>query len=227
MAIKIRIHGQNEIEAARANGAELETCYSMNANGEITREITCRGLVCYIGEHNYHDDSDFYALIWDEAKGEPRDTQYATTRGWTYDNTADVDATPEIAAKFQAWNDARYLASVIASLETRWSRCDVAGLDVVVVSGRKVPKGTVGRVFWTGKASRYAYNSPLRTRIGIDLTGIKDEHGKAKDVAWTYAENCRRVALEPEQAAELARLRAKLAEMQAAYAPTVAAAVAA
>jgi hypothetical protein len=227
MAIKIRIHGQNEIETARANGAELETCYSMNANGEITREITCRGLVCYIGEHNYHDDSDFYALIWDEAKGEPRETQYATTRGWTYDNTADVDATPEIAAKFQAWNDARYLASVIASLETRWSRCDVAGLDVVVVSGRKVPKGTVGRVFWTGKASRYAYNSPLRTRIGIDLTGIKDEHGKAKDVAWTYAENCRRVALEPEQSAELAHLRAKLAEMQAAYAPTVAAAVAA
>lgn len=226
MAIKTRIYGE-QIEEARARGAELVEDKSPTTGEPATWEITNRGLVCYLGEHNWHDDSDFYALVWDEAKGAPREVQYATTRGWSYDNGAHVDATPEIAAKFQAWNDARYLAGVIIGLDKRANRCDVKGVDVVVVSGRKVAKGTVGRVFWAGKPGRYGYNSPLRTRIGIDLTGLKDEQGRAKDVAWTYAENCRRVALEPADAAELARLRAKLAEMQAAYAPTAAAATAA
>jgi hypothetical protein len=226
MAIKIRIYGE-QIEAARANGAELVDGKSPTTGEPATWEITEAGRVCYVGEHNWHDDSDFYALIWDEAKGAPVEHTYASTRGWTYDNSASVDATPEIAAKFQAWNDARYLASVIERLDKRANRCDLKGVDVVVVSGRKVAKGTVGRVFWAGEPGRYAYNSPIRTRIGIDLTGLKDEHGKAKDVAWTYAENCRRVALEPADAAELARLRAKLADMKAAYAPTVASTVAA
>lgn len=222
MAIEIRIHED------RAHEVAGEIITRTGYQGEtIMVQRSCAGRVVGLGEHNYHDDSDFYALVWDDAQGRPVEIQYASTRGPTYDNSADVDATPEVAAKYAAYLEAARLRALIARLETQWSRCDVRGLDVVVVAGRKVAKGTVGRVFWVGEASRYAHNSPIRTRIGLDLTGLKDEQGRAKDVAWTYAENCRRVALDPANAAELERLRAKMAAAQDLYAPTVAAAVAA
>lgn len=53
------------------------------------------GRVLYCGERNYYDDSDFYALYWGE-DNQPHTCEYATTRAWTYNNHADVDATPEI-----------------------------------------------------------------------------------------------------------------------------------
>lgn len=54
---------------------------------------------------------------------------------------------------------------------------------VVVKKGRKIPKGTIGKVFWYG-SSRMQYNSYDRNpefRIGF-----KDEHG---EVYWTTTRN--------------------------------------
>lgn len=66
-------------------------------------QISYEGCVLGTGEHNGRDDSDFYAIVWDESEQRVREIQYATTRGWTYPNSAEVDATPEVVAKAEAY----------------------------------------------------------------------------------------------------------------------------
>jgi len=59
-----------------------------------------KGKVLNEFERNGYDDSDFYAVVWDEEKQEPKTIQYATTRGWTYCNSATIDATPEVLEQY-------------------------------------------------------------------------------------------------------------------------------
>jgi hypothetical protein len=51
------------------------------------------------------------------------------------------------------------------------------GKVMKVVRGRKVPHGTVGKVFWVKD-----------DRVGLALSDEKDERGRHKDVAWVDAE---------------------------------------
>jgi hypothetical protein len=62
--------------------------------GPLYMHTTHRGLVLDTGEHNYYDDSDFYAVVWNAEKGMPEHVEFASTRGWTYPNNACADATP-------------------------------------------------------------------------------------------------------------------------------------
>lgn len=138
-------------------------------------DITWEGKVLATGEHNYWDDSDFYAIVWDDQQQAPREVGYATTRGWTYYNSATVDATPEINAAWKAWQ-----ATQRAARAAEQARIDAAtpakGKRVRVVKGRKVPHGTVGDVFWYGP-DKYARpgqmaSPPMRVGIRAD-TGQK------------------------------------------------------
>lgn len=70
---------------------------------KVTWDVTYEGCVLQTFERNGWDDSDFYAIVWDEAEQCIKDICYATTRGWTYANHAVVDATPEVIAKAQAY----------------------------------------------------------------------------------------------------------------------------
>jgi hypothetical protein len=110
--------------------------------------------VLALGEHNRHDDSDFYAVAWDAEKGESREVGYATTRGWTYNNSASVDATPEVLAAYAAYRAERQrqAAEDAAAIEAEVPR---EGRHVRVAKGRKVPVGTEGTVFWYG-TDKYA-----------------------------------------------------------------------
>lgn len=163
--------------------------------GPLYLEETHVGLVLGIGERNGYNDSDFYATVWNPAKGCPETFEYASTRGWSYPNSAVVDATPEVRAAYEA-----YLA--VKADEARKEREAVEantprmGKLVRVVRGRKVAVGTVGRIFWMGEAQKY---SPSRwakstTKIGIALDDTKDARGRYANVAWTYAENVEVVA---------------------------------
>ena len=54
-------------------------------------------------EHNYYDDSDFYALVWDPVACQPQEVQTGTTRfAGPYDRD-EVDATPEVRAAYEDW----------------------------------------------------------------------------------------------------------------------------
>lgn len=70
---------------------------------DVSYDVTYEGAVLQTFERNGYDDSDFIAIVWDEAEGRTRNVEYATTRGWTYANSAVVDATPDVLAKAQAY----------------------------------------------------------------------------------------------------------------------------
>lgn len=107
------------------------------------------GMVLALGEHNYYDDSDFYAVVWDDNKGAPIEVPTGTTRGWTAGGAA-VDATPEVVAKYEAWKAERAKERVAKEVAAREAKrvADLAaparGKHCKVVKGRKVPIGTEG-----------------------------------------------------------------------------------
>src|SRR5215510_5788359 len=65
-------------------GAVRDDYWSGVAKTDIWRVTTHEGLVLELREMNGYDDSDFYAVVWNDAKGEPERVEYASTRGWTY-----------------------------------------------------------------------------------------------------------------------------------------------
>jgi hypothetical protein len=62
-----------------------------------------RGKVLFTGERIFASDSDFYAVVWSDEKNAPVEIDYATTRGWTYLNSATVDATHEVQSKYESY----------------------------------------------------------------------------------------------------------------------------
>lgn len=135
-------------------------------------DVTFEGAVLGIYERNGYDDSDFFATVWDDDQGAVREVQYATTRGWTYNNSASVDATDEVKAKARAWFEPKF-AGFRAARATAEAATPAKGKRVKVVKGRKVPVGTEGTVFWEGEdryARDYGLGKPRRV-------GFKDDAG--------------------------------------------------
>ena len=137
-------------------------------------ETTYVGLVLDLYEHNGHNDSDFYAVVWDAEKGCADRIEYASTRGWTYPNGAGVDATPEVRAAYDEWRT--HCAHVQAERAAEAERRRVCkGKRVRIVGGRKY-KGKEGVVFWQGANQfrtyyKNGYNnpeSPSNQRIGVE-----------------------------------------------------------
>jgi hypothetical protein len=148
------------------------------------------GLVLSTGEHNGYDDSDFYAIVWNPVEKKTEKIQYATTRGWTYPNSATVDATPEVCAEYEAWVAHQQVEAQIRR-QSREVRVPRVGTTVKVVKGRKVPVGTLATVVWFGedqyyRGSRYAnphaaafmdtltYVEMGKYRIGIMVNGKRE-----------------------------------------------------
>jgi hypothetical protein len=62
------------------------------------------GFTLSLHERNGHDDSDFYAYVWNPTSQRVETVEYATTRGWSYPcYHAVVDATPEVRALAEAY----------------------------------------------------------------------------------------------------------------------------
>ncbi len=137
------------------------------SNGTLYMKTEYAGCILEVYEHNGYDDSDFYAIAWDEKEDAIRRIEYASTRGWSYPNSATVDATPEI--RNQALAHLRRAAireseaqNVRQSKEVKPDRL------VRVVKGRKVALGTTGRVCWIGKMR---YGASEQWRVGLMVDG--------------------------------------------------------
>jgi hypothetical protein len=139
---------------------------------------THEGLVLETYERNGYDDSDFVAVIWNPVEGKPVNVTYATTRFWTYPNSATVDATSEVREAYNAYRAAAAAEKARARAEAEAADPAVKGRTVTVTRGRKVPKGTTGEVFWVGTC-RYS----RKPRIGL-----KDADG---EVHWVLADYCK------------------------------------
>lgn len=140
----------------------------MECNGQKT--VTYEGAVLTTRERNYRDDSDFYAVVWDEAAQDLKTVEYATTRGWTYNNGATVDATPEVRKKAAdalfPWALDLFFDREVAKL----AKIE-PGVRVRNKTARKAPKGAEGVVFWKGpnKFRPYYRGVNPEMRIGVRL----------------------------------------------------------
>lgn len=134
-------------------------------------ETSHEGCVLAQYERNGYDDSDFYAIVWNDEKQEIQHIQYATTRGWTYPNGCWIDATEEFKEKanqylkqqaFKRWQEDNKQQAAYPEF----------GKQVTVVKGRKVPIGTTGEVCWFGK-DQFARTSRYRSQLAVSLGFFK------------------------------------------------------
>jgi len=147
----------------------------MQRDGKI--EEMFKGKVLATRERNYHDDSDFIAIYWDEGKKAIKEFEYATTRFWSYNNEAMRDATEEVQAEAQKYLEDVYFEMLVKENDEQAERV-AEGKQVVVVKGRKVKKGTIGVFFWS-REENYMGNH-------VTKIGIRDANN---NVFWSYLHN--------------------------------------
>lgn len=100
----------------------------------------------------------FSAEFWDDATGTLKSMGLGNTE-FGMDATAVADAPAADYEKAFAFLVASHEAKLLADRDARvWTAVAAAhrvtkGREVVVVKGRKVPKGTTGEVFWTGEST--------------------------------------------------------------------------
>ena len=169
--------------------------FERDENGNRVEKVTYEGCVFETRERNFYDDSDFYAVVWDEASQDVIEVEYATTRGWTYDNHADVDATPEVCKKAHDALMPKVFSWLKSDAIQKANKVEV-GKEVVVAKGRKAPVGARGFVFYVGPSIKYYQWGSASTKIGISASK-QLENRKYPDAVWTYAENVQ--VLNPEQ----------------------------
>ena len=153
--------------------------------------VEYEGAVLGEREKNYHDDSDFFALVWDDEKGEVKSVMFDTTRGVT-NGGCTVDATDEVKAKADAWAKNSMRSVIRSDLRAKAEAVDNwKGKRVLVERGRKVKPGTEGVVFWTGESPGWGYNSRPEARIGISPSGVKNGSGRYDDGVFLPARHCK------------------------------------
>jgi hypothetical protein len=141
------------------------------------------GLCVADREMNGYDDSDFYMTVYEPATDSFSEIMFATTRGWSYPAMgSSPDATAEVAEKYRA-----HLAKLAEAACTARAAAEAAtpckGKTLRVVSGRKLPVGTVGECIWYGAGKSY---SPSRWAPVPMRVGIRTQDGA---VLWTAAGN--------------------------------------
>lgn len=164
-------------------------------------EVSYQGAVLATRERNMHDDSDFYAIVWDGER--LKSVTYGTTRAWTYPNHAEADATPEVLAEVRAWLLPQVVTVRVNAIRRQVENPAILYRNVVVARGRKVAKGTTGQVDLIS-LSNFDNTERIRIRL-LDGTHV-----------WTAARNCDVVA--PEAVDEDAirhQVRAHLREVDA------------
>jgi hypothetical protein len=131
-------------------------------------------------ERNYRDDSDFYAVVWDEEKEEPRHIQWATTRAWTYACGCTIDATPEVIEKYNAWCKRRDHAwSEYRKKEKKYIPAKGKTIRATTRRGKAVGKQGVvtwvGASLYGGMSARFYTDSGEATFVSTDSIEILDE----------------------------------------------------
>lgn len=126
------------------------------------------GAVLSLYERNGYNDSDFYAVVWDDDNQCIRDIEYGTTRSWTYHNHAEVDATPEVLEKARVWW-ANFDLNVALSIRLGEMTTPTYGKRVRSLTTRGKNVGIEGVVKWMGERRSQYGTWSQGWRIGIDV----------------------------------------------------------
>jgi hypothetical protein len=132
------------------------------------------GCVLKLGEHNYHDDSDFFAWVWDEDKKAVIEVSTGTTRGWTYHDGGKVDATDDVKIKAIAWEADSLVKGWVRDAEeaaVKESTKINKGDEVRSLTTRGKNKGLVGTVRWIGRDDYQSFGETEVLRYGIAVEG--------------------------------------------------------
>lgn len=149
----------------------IKTCH-----GSCTRDYspctdqheTFVGAVLDKYEENHYDDSDFVAVIWDGEK--VTTTEYASTRGWTYHNSATIDATPEVTAAALAWYRANWETAAIEHAHAD-AKALARGKRVRSTTKRGKNVGIEGEIKWIGEDGYKSTRWTTHYRVGIKIDG--------------------------------------------------------
>lgn len=127
------------------------------------------GCVLSTYERNGYHDSDFYAVCWDEEKQAVVDVEYDTTRagggGHAY-----IDATDEVLRKVYRYYKKMGRSHFDTVYNPKQAQEIRRGDTVTVIRGRKIPKGSVGQVFWVGTRFNQ-YSRHNEDRVGVEIDG--------------------------------------------------------
>jgi hypothetical protein len=170
VAAEFAAHAENDARTAQAAVAELPTVAYISVTRDVNVYANCHGINhSDAGEIVTHDRCGVQVVRREDGN------IYDVVRVGRYD-----------ARKFQCWRGAhRCDPNMVAhtdrqrAQEAADGKVDVKGAQVEVVKGRKVAKGTTGRVFWVGE------DGWGKVKIGF-TTDAGDKH-------FTVADNCRRI----------------------------------
>ncbi len=132
-------------------------------------EVRYTGCVLDKYEHNGYEDSDFYAICWDEERQKVVEVEYDTTRcgGSGY---AEIDATEETLRSVYRFYKRMGRCLFDGRTNEEQAKKVQKGDNVRVVRGRKIPKGSTGSVFWVGTRYNY-YSHENEERVGVEIDG--------------------------------------------------------
>jgi hypothetical protein len=154
----------------------------------IETKETYVGRVLETYEENGYNDSDFYAIVWDDETNSLIHKQFATTRFYSNGYGAKIDATPEIVEKATAERKNRFLKSATENDEET-AKTIAKGKMVEINRGRK-NRGIIGEVFWVGNPDKFSYYAKEHRSVGIKLDDERDDNGKFKNIVFAYDYNC-------------------------------------
>lgn len=155
-----------------------------------TVEVSYTGCVVEVHGDSVQVMSDIfeyhtYALAFDNATGEFKDVfLYSDYASGEDKRVATVDATDEVKEIYEAHKAVKAAkvaldrALAVREEALRGARCPGRGKTLKVVSGRKIPKGTVGVCTWYGEGRSYSpfvasYRNagPGPMRVGMNVNG--------------------------------------------------------
>ncbi len=134
----------------------------------VLRE-TYIGRVLGLGENNGYDDSDFYAIVWDDETETTKRITYASTRGWSYDlYGATVDATPEIVERLKVLQEkTRRQSQIMARRTVSKKRCEFARKLGVRPSAIRRLEKAYGPISHVQVRERNRYSNELAYSMGF------------------------------------------------------------
>jgi hypothetical protein len=128
------------------------------------------GMVISTHERNGYDDSDFYAKVWDANKGSVVEVTYASTRSWTYHNSATVDATDDVLA-LVATLRAEQAAAHTALVAAAHAAMPTVGKMVRSTTTRGKNVGVTSEVRWYGVDQYHSNTWNTAYRVGVRVDG--------------------------------------------------------
>lgn len=137
--------------------------YAEQTRWEIENNRGYKGAVLDTGEENFHDDSDFYAVVWDGEK--VTRISDGTTR-FSAPTVCRADATPEVRQAAENWLASVYYPKRVRSAAEAEAKRVRVGSVVTVVAGRKLPKGGewIVTAIWDSKFGRNEKSVKLAKR---------------------------------------------------------------